>query len=159
MKKNKAGIITVSIIVALLAIVVLGDYLMDRMKEPPTYDHGDIKSITWEITGGVDGRHIEYSAYEDGDGYKFSYTDKRTPKKVFEITEKDFELLTEKDYNDILWAQKTDSIWKGSQGSDQIHNHMIFTFADGTTTKVESADMRITSFFEGCEDAFLNEDQ
>ena len=156
MKTNKVGMITASVLISLFVIIVLVNYFADKYKEVPPYEHGKIVSISeYRRVRTVDeDASIHFSIYRHGDGYRFSY-EKLTStgeieKQVFDLSERDWELLMNQDYHDLLEIE-------GGGGCFPSFKY-IFRFQDGTEQQVYAFDWRIYSYFNGCEDAFINED-
>lgn len=156
MKTNKVGMITASVLISLLLIIVLVDYFVNKNKEVPPYEHGKIMSITeYRRIRTVDEEaSIHFCVYRRGKGYIFSYeklssTDE-TGKQVFKLSKRDGELLMNQDFHDLLEIQ-------GGGGCFPSFVY-IFEFQDGTEQKVYAFDWRIHSYFDGCEEAFINED-
>lgn len=152
MKKSKAGIVTASVLVALLVIGVLADFLYDRY-HLPTYEHGEIVSVTMCTGGGCshimcladkDEPHFEYRAYKDGDGYKFAYDDGKE-RRVFDLSEADYTKLMRNDFNEFLKNE-----------ADEDHEYTIFEFEDGTTIAVADIDYRMNTFFRACRETFID---
>ena len=156
MKTNKVGMITASVLISLFVVIVLVDYFVDKNKEVPPYEHGKIMSISeYRRRSTVDeDASIHFCVYRHGAEYSFSYekstsTDE-TGKQVFKLSKRDGELLMNQDFHDLLEIQ-------GGGGCFPSFVY-IFEFQDGTVQKVYAFDRRIDSYFDGCEDAFINED-
>ncbi len=153
MKKSKAGIVTATILIVLLVIGVAADFLYDRY-HLPTYEHGEIVSVTMCSGGGCshivclvdkDEPHFEYRAYKDGDGYKFSYDEGSGNKQVFDLSKADYTKLMRNDFNELL-----------EQVADEDHEYTIFEFEDGTTVAVADIDYRMSTFFRACKETLID---
>lgn len=153
MKKSKAGIVTATVLIALLVIGAVADLLYDRY-HLPTYEHGKIVSVTMCTGGGCshiicladkDEPHFEYSAYKDGDGYKFAYEDGLGHRQEFELSKADYTKLMRNDFNKFM-----------EQVADEDHEYTIFEFEDGTTLAVSDIDYRMRTFFRACKETFID---